>query len=71
MHYPHVPGQSIVSGEFLLFCAQLAANLVFAIAVNRIVVPSEVVAAGEDGVARFACAGIDFLTFVRAGLVVA
>lgn len=64
MHDAHVSCQCIVPAECLLFRAQMAAYLLFAVIVDRVFVSRKVVAAAEVGIARLAGLGIDLLALV-------
>lgn len=71
MHHAHVSCQCIVPAECLLFRAQMAAHLLLAIVVDRVLVSREIVAAAELCVARLAGLGIDLVALVWPRCVVA
>ena len=71
MHDAHVSRQGIVPAEGLLFRAQLAAHLLLASAMDRVIMSREIVAAAKGCIAEFAGLGIDLVAFVGAGRVVA
>lgn len=67
----HVTSESVAARECLLLGTKMAAHLLLGIVVNCILVASEVVGAGEDGVARLAGLWIDAVAAVRSCLTVA
>lgn len=71
MHDSHMPCQCIVPAESLLFRAQVAAYLLLAIVVDRVLVSREIVAAAETCVARLAGLRINLLALVWPRCVVA
>ena len=63
--------QGIVPAERFFLGAEMTPDLLLPIIMYRVFVPREVVAATEDGVARFPRAGVDLLALVGARLAVA
>lgn len=71
MYDAHVTGEGIATRKCLLLRTKVAAHLLLGIVVNCILVTSEVVGAGEDGVARLAGLWVDAVAAVRPCLAVA
>lgn len=71
MHDAHVSCQRIAPAECLFFRAQMASDLLLAVVVDRVLMPRQIVAAAEDGVARLPRLGIDIYAPVWPGSVVA
>jgi len=59
VHHAHVSGQSIVSAEGFVLAADWALNFHLPCIVNGVLVPSEIVRSGKDGVAGLAGRRID------------
>jgi hypothetical protein len=54
VNYAHMPCQSIIARESLLFAAMRASDLHFAVVVDGVLVPCQIVRAREDSVAGLA-----------------
>jgi hypothetical protein len=65
VHNAHMTCQCIVAREGFFLDTQCAANFLLARIVDRVLVSSEIIGAGEDGVAGLAGSGVDALTLVR------
>lgn len=65
---PVVSSKSVRPAEGLLLGTHIATNFHLACVVNGVFVASEIVWAGEDGVAGFSCAGVDTVAPVRSSL---
>lgn len=68
MAHPVMPRKRISTAERLLLGAEVAADLLLACVVNRILMSRKIVRAGEHRAARLAGAGVDPVATVRSGL---